>query len=635
MKKSLLISFMSMLLFLILLPVAWAEQLNWRDDASGRKYFGPTTTKYIYNSNVTPRLKIENKFTADDITNYPYEIYLPNEINPGRYRIHSNYTKDTDACASCHATHTAVGKSLLQWFSTYDTCLACHDGTVTTTYNVVAGVTPAGRPAAGGMFGTGKENYLSTHKVNGAVTTAAAPGGSTVPVQMTRDGKSEVISWGIKFGCESCHNPHGSGGNARILNPDPNGVATQKAALAGYEPTKIDAVTLTVYPAGDTSNRPYRFLTGYPYEITLWDNAGKEVQGEISNANGYTLITVTDANLVSKIYGVPAVTVEMDVYDYLGPDEQITYIHGVNQFCGACHTDYDTTVVDKSGSNLSGTYSEAYRHKVGAGWPDPVPGLKFEKGPDKDQRNITCLTCHIAHGTSQDYWKRTLANDSLADYQVPDWAGMAKEEFQEITGSSALKRMPNMGTCESCHDKGTANEGYLANSGQTSNYSEVAATTNGLFTQFGADWADGNLAVCAQCHEEQYTELVVDNASHPHVSWNWPNCSYCHGPLENHLKSPSETNIENPEHMANDEFMNQGNCWFCHAEGAWTANGEYTDYINSKHYFSGVVTCYTCHDLHKLTLRYPKQQLCAICHDQVMNVDEIMINSGHQFKPLN
>ena len=62
-------------------------------------------------------LSTAKTFTADGVTNYPYEIYLPNETNPASYRIHSNYAKNTDACASCHATHTAVGDSLLQWYS--------------------------------------------------------------------------------------------------------------------------------------------------------------------------------------------------------------------------------------------------------------------------------------------------------------------------------------------------------------------------------------------------------------------------------------------------------------------------------------------------------------------------------------
>ncbi|MBO8170171.1 MAG: cytochrome C [Thermoanaerobacteraceae bacterium] len=621
------------LVFSAYLPAAIAEQVNWRDE-TGRKYFGTTTTKYTYNSKLTPRLIMDNKFTADGTASYPYEIYLPNETNPDRYRIHSNYSKDTDACASCHATHTAVGKSLLQWSSTYDTCLACHDGTVTTTYDVVAGKTPAGKPAPGGMFGTGKENFLSTHKVNGAVTTATAPGGSTIPVQVERNGKSEVIAWGVDFGCQSCHSPHGLGGNARLLHPDPNGAATRKAAPSGYVPTKIDAVTVAVYPSNSTTEMPYRFLNSYPYTITLWDSSGNEIQGSISNKNGYTLITVEDANSVSKVYGTPAITVQMKVYDYLGAGEKITYVRGINEFCGACHTDYDTTKVGKPSRDSNGIYSKAYRHKVGTSWYQEVPGLQFEKGIDNNNIKITCLTCHVAHGTSQEYWKHTLANNTLPEYQIPGWSEMAEADFQEIAGSSALKRMPNMGTCESCHDKSSANKGYLANSGQTKNYNQIAATANGIYTQLTADWADADVSVCGECHKEQYTQLNVNNASHPHVAWNWPNCSHCHGPLENHLKSPSETNIENPEHIANDQFLDNGTCWWCHSYETWTGQPQYTQYKDSKHYLSGVVTCYTCHDMHRLTLRYPKQQLCAICHDRTMNVDAIMSNSGHEFKPL-
>ena len=109
-------------------------------------------------------------FTNDGKAGYPNEIYLPNEGTPADYRIHSNYAATTDACASCHSTHTAVGEALLQWGTVYDTCMACHDGSVSTTYDVKGGqIANTGMPTFGGVFGDAytdpaNPKSLSNHK---------------------------------------------------------------------------------------------------------------------------------------------------------------------------------------------------------------------------------------------------------------------------------------------------------------------------------------------------------------------------------------------------------------------------------------------------------------------------------------
>ena len=57
-------------------------------------------------------------------------------------KIHSSYSKTSDACASCHTVHNSVDSSqgaLLQWEDPQTACWACHDGTVASTYDVVTG----------------------------------------------------------------------------------------------------------------------------------------------------------------------------------------------------------------------------------------------------------------------------------------------------------------------------------------------------------------------------------------------------------------------------------------------------------------------------------------------------------------
>ncbi|MFZ3373085.1 MAG: cytochrome c3 family protein, partial [Desulfitobacteriaceae bacterium] len=46
------------------------------------------------------------------------------ESNP-----HGNYTDNTDACALCHATHTATGIKLMRMPTDKLLCYTCHDST--------------------------------------------------------------------------------------------------------------------------------------------------------------------------------------------------------------------------------------------------------------------------------------------------------------------------------------------------------------------------------------------------------------------------------------------------------------------------------------------------------------------------
>jgi len=378
-------------------------------------------------------------------------------------KIHSNYQKNTDACAACHATHTGVGASLLQWADVNATCFACHDGTVTTTYNVVGGqIGGTGAITSGGLFGIGTETYLSTHGVAASLKTNSAPGGANGATPVA----DAYGDWTIDFTCAGCHTPHGQGGNARILSADPNGVQTAKAPGQGTNAketlTATDA-TYTIYKA----SQGY-WLHGYPYstKTKIYVNGVAQTTGftinyELGQVTFAPALTVSD--VVTASY-VPALRVTMDVANFLTATETVTYKSGINTFCGACHTDYNTqSVTDPvtgkphgSAEVLSGHYTSAYRHQVGYeyGGYAGIQGLKFQDNGLGVQKVVVCLTCHVAHGTDQAYWVSSLAN---ADKKADGTAYWTTTTATELAGSSALKRKPNMATCESCHKKGFGN----------------------------------------------------------------------------------------------------------------------------------------------------------------------------------
>jgi predicted CXXCH cytochrome family protein len=445
--------------------------------------------------------------TPDGTTQYPNEIYLPNETNPVEYRIHSNYTATTDACASCHSTHTAVGASLLQWGTVYDTCMACHDGSITTTYNVKGGeIAATGKTTFAGMFGDGTEASASKHNVTGEMQIYSAPGGFGVTGGATAantDSYGKQKSWDVEFGCQSCHSPHGQGGNPRLLNPDANGTGWSKYNAGTTKNTAVTVnagVGTTDYNADGIADT---WIQGYPYsEVTKLYDGGVEIPATnytLSNLDGTTKVTFTVAptGAVTADF-VPAMVVKMNITNYLQNNEDVQHVAGLNTFCGACHTDYNTQAATNAGSKLTGTYTEAYRHQVGmTGSNFNLAGttMKLESG------KVTCETCHVAHGTNTEYWQ---ANGVAADNAV------------EIGGSSALKRLPNMGTCETCHQKGKGNEGYVANTGLAS--AGIVGTANPT-NQGNATYVGS--AACQKCHTKNYTgwqdtlhsKMVKDGAS--------------------------------------------------------------------------------------------------------------------------
>lgn len=141
--------------------------------------------------------------------------------NVDGHKTHGEYQNNTNSCASCHQTHTSKGKQLLFADTTYQTCAACHDGTLG-FYNVFE-VSKDSMDGAG-TFGGSHANNMSIHQSNDAVKIKAAPGGYQAATS-TSGGQ-----WTGNFNCASCHAPHGSYSD-RLLHYNPNGMATTPANI--------------------------------------------------------------------------------------------------------------------------------------------------------------------------------------------------------------------------------------------------------------------------------------------------------------------------------------------------------------------------------------------------------------------
>lgn len=412
-------------------------------------------------------------------------IYLPGQV-PGvggnqNYPIHSDYTANTDACAACHQVHTAQGEYLTQW-STFNTagitsvCMTCHDGTVASTYNVLTGVTSAQDGSGktfmndGGLFAQQNDgansaaDSASQHEVFSGLYTAAAFGGAyTTGATASYSGQGSADSagsWSVSFDCAACHTPHGQGGNSRILSPNPNDVMTH-----GLDPSTTAGTVGAAVGTGNGSQTDFDLATkvilGYPYSV----HNKVYVGGTATNVNWiyntttstvHVVFATAPANgaVITADYTKPLV-VNFNIANKLTSVETVTYESGVNQFCGACHTDYNTESIVNTGGDpattTNGTFSSFTRHAVGMTWGNTglqtSLGMKFEYNNAQHPGSpvVTCLTCHFAHGVDQSRWNAVTSATSINYTQG------------ELAGSSRLKRLPNMGVCEACHQKGAGN----------------------------------------------------------------------------------------------------------------------------------------------------------------------------------
>jgi predicted CXXCH cytochrome family protein len=340
-------------------------------------------------------------------------------------RTHGDYKNDTNSCASCHQTHTAAGDALLIKDGMYNTCAACHDGTLG-FYDVFGNT---GWSSAGTFGGT---ESASMHLATGAVQISFAPGGDT-------SGESGNNAWSDDFTCASCHAPHGSYSD-RLLHYNPVGVS---------QPV---TVTATVYYADGVNTVFQAAYAPWVFSDAATDNPTKfyvdtfliaPENVKIDYAKGLfkfaAAVNATSSSVVTAQV-VPAIVVKLDMEAVIPsqttasglPIMKVTsYSESINDYCGACHTNYN--VGGGMGSEPSATYGpEAFRHPMGVS----MGGLETAKMPASDDGKLVCVSCHYAHGTDKTFMYN--ADDNLTS-------------TTDNSSSTALKRYVNMAVCWKCH----------------------------------------------------------------------------------------------------------------------------------------------------------------------------------------
>jgi predicted CXXCH cytochrome family protein len=414
------------------------------------------------------------------------------------HKTHTSYQNNTNSCASCHQTHTSKGDQLLFADTVYNTCTACHDGTLG-FLNVFADGSTASLDGAGTFGGSHGE---SMHMANDTIKISAAPGGNPVETSKTKG-----TMWGESFNCASCHAPHGSYSD-RLLQYNPNGIGSMPASQGGNQLENVPVVdTLTGQTApvvlyrtvdadGTVTVAQYNksgttyvkstapWLYGYDNrtnEKLYWtrlENAtvgissfNKNVYFSFDHAEVYSVNQAGADILKTATKGFIArpVVVQMaqeghhtvqsaywlgaPIAQFGGKTSQELVDLGykvdaagkvtnvgvqMSKFCAACHTDYMQANSDGKKSHF-GEETAAYRHST-------------------NSDSYTCVRCHYSHGTDAEIMKDSLGR-TVADLTgTPEFPTKddAMNYMTDNNASSALKKFTNMSVCWACHNSSHA-----------------------------------------------------------------------------------------------------------------------------------------------------------------------------------
>ena len=424
-------------------------------------------------------------------------MYMNDDSGPRTQRTHGEYQNNTNSCASCHQTHTGAAKDLLFKGSSsangvYNTCTACHDGTLG-FYNVFF-------PSTAGTFGGSDEGNASVHLATGMANIFMAPGADSTTNQI----------WNDEFDCAACHAPHGSYSD-RLLHYSPAGMANVSTAdggnklvdltvtsslpaadaasddyvlyrttagTAGIDPAKEDAATEVVVVMKkvitDPGNPPAVPATyDYQLDTTPWVAGYEHAFGDNYNVLqmlNYTLfydgLGNDITNDVDVIYGLAyakgditgintadiarAYVVDLGDMEDLNNDgtaetnmEQIE----IGDFGGVKITKINTDIYDEQGHGIAiskycgACHTKYMTHSGGdSEWV-------FRHSTDTDRFN--CLKCHFAHGTDVTVMKD--ANDQTVGDLTAAGISNATDYMVDKNASSALKRYTNMAVCWKCH----------------------------------------------------------------------------------------------------------------------------------------------------------------------------------------
>ncbi|PAE44464.1 cytochrome c3 family protein [Bacillus sp. 7884-1] len=422
------------------------------------------------------------------------------------HNVHTSYQNNTNSCASCHQTHTSQGDQLLFADTVYNTCTACHDGTlgylnVFSDGQLTGGAKTTGAGTFGGSHGS------SMHMANDTIKIGAAPGGNPVETSKTKG-----TMWGESFNCASCHAPHGSYSD-RLLHYNPNGIAALPVSKGGNqlenvpvvntlpavdaaapavvllrtEDTTTGKVTVAQYNKGASayakSTAPWLYgydtrtdgLSYYSRLVKADDTiaaygstSGVYFDYEHAEAYSTSAAGATALKAAGKGFIARPVVVQMakEGHDTI----QSAYWSGadISKFDGKTSAELvdlgykvsGTNVVTNVGVQMSKFCAACHTDYLvsnstsgGSHFGDETAAYRHSTNSD----SYTCVRCHFGHGTDAYIMKDSLGrtiNDLVTSNTMTEIDAL--NYMQDNNPSSALKKFTNMSVCWACHNSSHA-----------------------------------------------------------------------------------------------------------------------------------------------------------------------------------
>jgi predicted CXXCH cytochrome family protein len=291
---------------------------------------------------------------------------------------HGSFTATTDACASCHRSHTAqYGNNALLIVDPETLCLSCHDGTGAAT-NVVDGVYVAAAGAATegingqSLWAGGFEHALMNSAWSGSFTFNPALVPQSRETTSMHSLATSGIVWGsgannsqagnITLECTSCHDPHGTAGwnvatntrvaSYRLLRWQPqgsNGFAAPVESVnwsGGAFPTNASNVSGWLVPDTIAANGMewYTINSDPFYDPSLLS----------ATSNSNKAFALADYSIRTNLYVAPNNnTAGNTLVEPLRPFNYSTSRTAVSFFCAQCHDRYFNNTRLRNGTDAS------------------------------------------------------------------------------------------------------------------------------------------------------------------------------------------------------------------------------------------------------------------------------------------
>jgi predicted CXXCH cytochrome family protein len=442
------------------------------------------------------------------------EGMVKNNGSNGTHRTHGEYQNNTNSCASCHQTHTGASKSLLFKDGVYNTCTACHDGTLG-FYNVF-------EHSNAGTFGGTAAGNMSVHLADGSVQVKAAPGGNL---------SANSGAWINEFNCASCHSPHGSYSD-RLLHYNPNGMGLAVKTDGGIGMKNATVYNFPVPTPSVASNATSILVRGTASDFGL-------LAADIGGADPATTKVIYAYDLSGTSY-VKSTKPWLYGYSYGNPNKSYYtrfWVTAANTKVAA--PDNTIKTEDDGTQHFQGvvdSHDQDWNANLKIQWNK---GFIYAKNGDTILDNVTKGDVGRAYQVDLDLVEIAKFGDENG---VPIYKSKVDSLYSSTAGGKGVKVSEY---CASCHTD------YLAKSG----------SATGTFSQAYRHTTNSDTYTCVRCHYAHGTDVTVMMDAHGETAQQL----VTDGKFPTIEAANAYMLDQNPS-SALKRYTNMSVCWGCHTD---------------------------------------------------------------------